>query len=230
MSFFNVKDKFRNEQEQIASLIRNAGDPESGRIMTYTGVDLAVQVHSSADETALVTIAIYPDDTRHILEIDAGRWDGPSIIDKLISAHDRFDSTLVVENNAAQDWILQFVQQKRAVPIIPFTTGRNKANPEFGIESLFSELAAGKWLIPNKNGRMDPQVDELVRELMLYSPKDHTGDRLMAMWFAREGARRSRRSEVAIGLGARVINSKSKRRIPRVRKSEHSWWKEYKES
>jgi hypothetical protein len=65
---------------------------------------------------------------------------------------------------------------------------------------------------------------------MLYSPKDHTGDRLMAMWFAREGARRSRRADTSGGLGVRVVNAKNRKRLPRLRKSEHSWWKEYKES
>jgi hypothetical protein len=29
-----------------------------------------------------------------------------------------------------------------------------------------------------------------VKEVLYYDPKEHTGDRLMASWFAREGARR----------------------------------------
>jgi hypothetical protein len=101
----------------------------------------------------------------------------------------------VVHN--AQDFLLQFLRAGTSVPVRPFTTGRNKVHPEFGVESLAAEMAAGKWVIPNRDGRMHAEVDALVNEMLYYDPRSHTGDRLMAMWFSREAARQGNiRAEV----------------------------------
>jgi hypothetical protein len=158
-------------------------------IKTYTGVDLAVQQHSAADSTVLFTIAVHPNGDREVLCIEAGKWAGPEIVAKIIDHHRRFFSIAIVENNAAQDFIIQFARGMFAVPIRPFTTGRNKAHPEFGIESIAAEMAGGKWIIPSSEGRCAPEVDAWVSEMLYYDPTAHTGDRLMASWFAREGAR-----------------------------------------
>jgi len=164
---------------------------------TYTGVDLAVQQKDSSDSTCLFTLAIDPHGNRNVLNVEAGKWAGPEIVLRINQAHQRYQSIVIVENNAAQDFIRQFAIAGSAVPIIPFTTGRNKAHPEFGIESIATEMAQGKWRIPNHNGRMHPEVSTWVDEMLFYSPAAHTGDRLMASWFAREGAR----------LGVRAIES-----------------------
>ena len=100
----------------------------------YTGVDLAVQRHDAADLTVLFTIAVDPMGTRHVLSCESGRWAGPEIVERIIDVHHRYQSIVVVENNAAQDFILQFTRHRSAVPLKAFTTGRQKAHPEFGIE------------------------------------------------------------------------------------------------
>jgi len=158
-------------------------------IKTYTGVDLAVQKHSAADKSVLFTIAVHPNGEREVLEISSGKWSGPEIVGRLIDVHRRFFSIVIVENNAAQDFILQFARDGNAIPLRPFTTGRNKANPEFGVESMATEMANAKWIIPNENGALVPEVEAWVTEMLYYDPRAHTGDRLMASWFAREGAR-----------------------------------------
>jgi hypothetical protein len=155
----------------------------------YTGVDLAIQQHSGADLTVMFTILVHPNGDREVLNVESGRLAGPDIVSKIRDVHHRYQGIVFVENNAAQDFILQFTRYGSAVPVKPFTTGRNKAHPEFGIESLAAEMAAGKWLIPNNQGRMHPEVDAWVNEMLYYDPKAHTGDRLMASWFAREAAR-----------------------------------------
>lgn len=164
---------------------------------TYTGVDLAVQQKDTGDLTVLFTIAIDPYGVRNVLNIESGRWSGPEIVSRIHQTHLRYQSIMIVENNAAQDFIRQFAQAGAATPIIPFTTGRNKAHPEFGVESLAAEMAGGKWKIPNRNGQMHPEVAAWVDEMLFYNPSAHTGDRLMASWFAREGAR----------LGGRAIEN-----------------------
>lgn len=158
-------------------------------IKTYTGVDLAVQRHSAADSTCLFTIAVHPNGDREVLNIEAGKWTGPEIVGRLHDNHRRFFSIIRVENNAAQDFILQWAKQVGNIPIVPHTTGRNKANPEFGVESIATEMANGKWIIPSGDGALHPEVMSWVTEMLYYDPMGHTGDRLMASWFAREQAR-----------------------------------------
>jgi hypothetical protein len=156
---------------------------------TYTGVDLAVQKHDAADYTVFFTIAVDPFGNRHVLEIDSGRWSGPEIVLKIQSCHRRFQSIVIVENNAAQDFILQFSRGASAVPVRAFTTGRNKAHPAHGVQSISTEMYNGKWFIPNMDGAMSPEVSAWIDEMLYYDPAGHTGDRLMASWFAREGTR-----------------------------------------
>jgi len=157
---------------------------------TYTGVDLAVQQKDASDSTCLFTIAVHPQGDREILNIESGKWSGPEIVSRIIDTHRRYMSICIVENNAAQDFIIQFARGAFAVPIKPFTTGRNKAHPEFGIESIAAEMAGRKWIIPSKGGHPShPEIHQWVQEMLFYQPTAHTGDRLMASWFAREGAR-----------------------------------------
>ena len=103
------------------------------------------------------------------------------------------DESYTVEDfivHNAQDFIVQFARGQFAVPIRPFTTGRNKAHPEFGVESLAAEMAGRKWIIPSSGGQpAHPEIFAWIQEMLFYAPAAHTGDRVMASWFAREGAR-----------------------------------------
>jgi len=194
-----------------ASVTRLGGD--SG-YACFSGVDMAVQKHAAADYTAISTIMVMPNQDRRLLCVEAGRWSGPEIVDRIIDTHERYNSIVTVENNAAQDFILQFTRDTSAVPVQPFTTGRNKLHPEFGVESLAAEFANDKWVLPNEGGKLDPEVEKLITEMLYYQPDAHTGDRLMSLWLAREGARRnSRRSD---GVGVRIFG-KSKPKLALVR-------------
>lgn len=159
-----------------------------------TGVDLAVSKKDSADETALVTIGVDQNENHRLLDITAGKWSGPEIVEKIVEIQKRYHSHVIVESNAAQKYIKQFVDKKHAIPIRAFQTGKNKTDPAFGIESLATEFANGKWSLPNEGGTIDggeipEEVRKLIEEMLGYDPHSHTGDRLMACWIAREGAR-----------------------------------------
>jgi hypothetical protein len=160
--------------------------PQGYRVIT--GVDLGVGKKNS-DLTCLFTICIHPNEDREVLEIQSGRWSGPEIVTRLEDVHNRFQSIIYVENNAAQDFIIQFARSKSAIPVKAFTTGKNKHNVEFGVESLAGELANTKWIIPSYGGRANPEVEAWIAEMLYYDPRGHTGDRLMASWIAREGSR-----------------------------------------
>lgn len=157
---------------------------------TYTGVDLAIKQKDSNDTTCLFTIAVDPYGIRRLLCIERGRWPGPEIVRRIIDTHRRFQSEIWLEDNAAQDWMRQWVNATEIIPIRGFTTGRNKAHPEYGVVSLATEMQQGRWHIPNHGGLVHHEVQKWIDEMMYYDPQAHTGDALMASWIAREAARK----------------------------------------
>jgi len=189
------------------------GPLHPGRNMFFTGVDLAVSPGEESDDTSIFTFEVLPSGERLILDIDAGKYDGPTILGKLFEVQRRFDSILRVESNAAQDYIRQFALQKnKALPIKAHMTGRAKAHPEHGVPGLFLEMFNGAWLIPNnRRGEMHPAVDRFVRECLYYVPSKHTGDVLMSAYLAREQAKEfgvlsgAATAGMAGGVGANIM-------------------------
>lgn len=159
-----------------------------------TGVDLAVSKSSTADKTVLFTI--YVDGAtgdRRVLSIRSGKWSGPEIINEIVKCYNDFGGLFIVESNQSQMYISQMLQSSTAIPIIPFnTSSRNKFDPAHGIEAVATEMANGKWIIPglDTRGEVSHEVADWISELLYFDPREHTGDRVMASWFAREGARR----------------------------------------
>jgi hypothetical protein len=163
-----------------------------GQAMTVTGVDLGIGLEQKHDQTAFVTLELRPEGKRRILDVEIGRWKGPDIVAKIIRKQRQYNSIVRVENNAAQEYIRQFVLNENAsVPVNAQTTGRNRANPHFGVESIFVELSNGAWEIPcDAAGRCHKHVQMLLDGLLYYEPPPkHTHDAVMAVWFAREQAR-----------------------------------------
>ncbi len=159
--------------------------------LVFTGVDLAVGLGEENDYTAFFTFAVLPGGYRRILDVLEDRMSGPAILDKLFELRERYDPVFRVENNACQDFVLQFARQRDvSLPVRPHTTGRTKAHPEHGVEGFFVEIYNGAWLIPNdKNGHCPKVVQKLVDYCTNYAPERHTPDLLMAAYFAREQAK-----------------------------------------
>lgn len=164
----------------------------TGDHLTVTGVDLAISDSDSSHDTCFFTFVVLPSGERLILDIDVGKFDGPTIVDKIIEKHDRYRSFIRVENNAAQDFIRQFtLQRDRSLPVKPHRTGREKAHPELGVEGLFIEFSNSAWIIPcDFYGVCHPNIQRWIDACLFYSPQKHTDDVLMACYFAREEAKR----------------------------------------
>ena len=168
------------------------GAPLPDGFLTVTGVDLGVSRKKSADLSVFFTILVWPSGDRQVIDIQAGRWTGEEICRRALDTHRRYQSQLFVENNGAQDFILQWMRANNVgLPIHAFRTGRNKLNPQFGVESLGTELSAEQWVIPcdMDTRQKHPEIQAWIQEMLYYDPTAHTGDRLMASWIAREGAR-----------------------------------------
>lgn len=162
--------------------------PAGFRVLT--GVDLGTRQHKKSGLTVFFTIIIHPNEDREILNIESGRWHGMDIVKRVIATHQAYHSIVWVEGNAAQQFIVDFAQHLSAVPVKSFNTGSNKWNVDFGIESLAAEMHNKKWIIPSKHGQpAHPEIRAWMDEMLFYDPRDHTGDRLMASWIAREASR-----------------------------------------
>ena len=157
---------------------------------TFTGVDLAISRKKGASKTVFFTLLMHSDGTREVINVEAGRWTASEILARLENIHKRFKSRLVVENNAAQDFLVQLATDKQ-LPITPHTTGRNKTHPTYGVESLSAEMSRGQWIIPCEiTGECEKEIQEWIDQMLYYDPASHTGDHLMASWIAREGSRK----------------------------------------
>jgi len=177
------------ERGRGVQLLRSVGGGVHAGFRTYTGVDLAVQQHARADLTALVSIAQHPNGDVQVIGVEAGRWDALEIVRRICDTAARYCSTVVIENVSAQDYLKQILQARTSIPIIPHTTGRGKASLDFAIEQLAVRLGNGKVILPSGEGRPEPQVAALVRELLDYAPGSHVGDRLAAFCFGLHGLR-----------------------------------------
>jgi hypothetical protein len=164
----------------------------NGRPMPcFTGVDLSVGKKSTSDLSSIFTVGIDHRNRRRVCEIQSGRWTAPDVLAKLKSVYERFGSIVVVEDNAAQSFLIQWATGM-GIPVRPYTTtGKAKYNEHFGVESIAVELRAGQWVIPSGAGGQEihHEAQAWIREMLFYSPDSHTGDRLMASWFAREAIR-----------------------------------------
>jgi hypothetical protein len=161
------------------------------RLPCFTGVDIGVGEEEGHDLSSMVTIALDLTGKRIVVQIASGHWQAPEIVQRVLDVHYRFGSIVLVESNAAQKWISQWTAE-RGVAVVPFTTtGQNKWSEQFGVESLALELRAGLWVFPSGERGQDvpEEMRALTQEMLFYTPKGHTGDRLMATWLAREGAR-----------------------------------------
>lgn len=169
----------------------------------YHGVDLAVTKKKGSHLTSITTVGLDMfTGERQLLWVEAGRWSSREIRDRVIDHDKRYGGIFIVENNAAQRWIIDIVYNQSDLPeadrsfptIIPFTTGKQKAHPQFGVEGLAVEFARTEgalWYFPETGPEEAvKQSIELRGEMLYYSRGAHTGDRLMSLWFSREGCRR----------------------------------------
>ena len=160
---------------------------------TVTGVDIGASMRSTGGLTVLTTLVVYANGERQILCIESGRWTGPQILQRCFETHARYRSTVFVEDNGAQKFLIDFAMAMGLTeipPIRPHTTGRNKHDPTFGVESIATEMFQGRWTFPNVNngGVIHEEMAALLKEMRDYNPDDHMGDRVSSLWIANMGA------------------------------------------
>lgn len=155
---------------------------------TYTGVD--VSSGEAEDETVIFTaVKIRATGRRRVLEIQAGKWTGPEIMERIHDVYARYKSTIAVESNGVQKWLRQFIRDDSAhvTPVLDHHTGGNKHALQWGIKHMEMELAKpGRWIFPRPADMLEQpcaEIMSLVRGALNYSGDlKHTSDYLMAWW------------------------------------------------
>lgn len=186
--------------------------PAGARIVV--GVDLASRKGKKSDRTVLFAIMIHPPEPglkrgkKQLLWIEAGKWGSPEIKTKILEYDQRYSGPLfVVEDNAAQIYVKQDLAVDAPwLKVHSHTTTAKKWHPSLGLGGLAAEFEVGGWIIPAEHaadgtlapcrlvsdgegsGRID-EISQWILEMLTCDPKTHTGDTLMASFFAREGAR-----------------------------------------
>lgn len=142
----------------------------------------------------IFTLAVAPNGKRYPIEIRMGKWGSKKPVHELIDAYRTHRPQLiVVENNAAQDLLIQWALEvgEASMPILPFVTGKQKADPMVGLPGMEVEFANESWVCA-MGAEHEPDCScnfcAWKKELASH-PVGATQDIVMASWFAREAAR-----------------------------------------
>lgn len=164
----------------------DASKLDLGQVVIAQGVDLAISEEARADWTVIMTVARTENNKYVVLNRLKGHWSPAETRKNIIGQAQRFKpSIILVEDNAYQQALVKDMQDETTLPIRGFTTTGEKYDEEIGINSLAVTVENGQWIFPaNPN---DPRTVDFYQELkeeMLKFPSGHTGDNLMALWFA----------------------------------------------
>lgn len=202
---------------------RHLRDVPSGWI-TAGGFDPSGSVGATSDWAGHIVVAFEKtnEDSRiyQVVWIDRGRWELETQQQHVVDEHRFFNSAKTkVESNAAQQWFVSsgIVKKMATDPkatvhgpmrIEPvYTTDEKfhkdrsksygKPDPDFGIPSLAGLVKAGRIRFPTGDAISLERSQWLIGEMLEY-PMGHSGDLLMALWFAILAARESEASSIRV--------------------------------
>jgi hypothetical protein len=159
---------------------------------TTSGLDLAISQQAWGHDTVLLTldrVKIGNGEIKTgdyvIRNIERGKF-SPNEVRELVLRHYHKVKPLGirVESVAFQE-SMSLDLGERGIPVRSYHTGGEKNDPDIGVNSLAILLSQGKLILPysNKDARTRQLVTQLINEMRSY-PEGHTGDSLMALWFA----------------------------------------------
>jgi hypothetical protein len=190
-----IKEEWLDRAKKRGENLRLQDTPREGLIMelTASGLDLAISEKETADDTALFTLdrvkvgngVIMPGDYI-IRNIRRGKM-SPNKVREMIKEHNSVVNPLGirVESVAYQEAMVRDLADLGVDNVRGYHTGGEKNDPDIGVNSLAILLELGKLIIPYDLS--DPRTIQLCSQLvneMRSWPGGHTGDSLMALWFA----------------------------------------------
>lgn len=176
--------------------------------VSAAGMDLAISQKESADDTAVdyLDLVKYGYDGVEngdfiLRQVHCGKFT-PNQQRQLAktATNEHGMHTIRVESVGYQEALVMDLAEDM-VPVRSYHTGKEKFDPEIGINSLAMLMELGKLVIPSDptDARTVMLAARLANEMRAFSGDntEHTGDVLMALWFAY--------SEVRALLGSKII-------------------------
>lgn len=160
----------------------------------FVGVDLSGPKRPG---NAIVVLGLdHATQRRTLLEVHCGAWKSPEVAKVLADIASRHQVRIImVENNGYQQSLIDWVRHSAKDnnfwhKIEPFTTGQNKAHPEYGVASLEVEFKNKAWIVPADEFLGHPPdclCSWCVWHMQMRDyPMAANDDFVMASWFARE--------------------------------------------
>jgi hypothetical protein len=177
-------------------------------VVVCIGVDFAFTQTKKSDRSAIAVVLRYPNGRRELTHVVAGKWreaEGVQQLAEVVRAYPRH--RIRAESNGAQRWIIENWAEKLGISIEPYHTGGSKWSPVNGIPAMAADFQLGRWIFPcDTFGAPGPVVRELIEELHAFDETSHTGDLVMALFFADGLARDSKPfAYFATAMGESII-------------------------
>ncbi|MDE2106085.1 MAG: hypothetical protein KGL39_53170 [Patescibacteria group bacterium] len=161
--------------------------------ITTEGVDLAISEESGSDDTVHLIIDrvkyskvenVKPGDIV-IREIVRGKFTPNQVKENIKEHYNNVRPDGIRVETVGYQEAIQRDLDDAGVPVHGYKTGGEKKDPYIGINSLAIYAELGKLVLPfdNTDPRTIMLVSQLINEMRAF-PDGHTGDSLMALWFA----------------------------------------------
>lgn len=172
-SYFDVNDIEKAILEGQAELSNNC--------MWICGIDLASRVKDEADKTAMVIIHVDKSTKKRTLEhVEKGKWTLDQIINHAKLLNQKYHPKFYIENNGAQDYIVQLLKKELPGTQIEGHTTSAKNNLEDLIDRLSIEFTQGIWRIKSYNGQLASVVQSTINNLKGWQFGEHVPDDVAA--------------------------------------------------
>jgi len=159
------------------------------------GVDLGASERAGSNLTAIAVVGETATH-KHLLHLRSGMWVGKALLQEILAVQRQMrPNEWLVETNAAQLHIAHLAQDAELLGALgatkqeaatirvfgQYTTASAKRGEEhWAIRGMGADFDALRWRLPQQRR----EVEELIAEARRYNLRDHTGDRLMALWLA----------------------------------------------
>lgn len=157
------------------------------------GMDLQGSDSEEADDSVLLTLAKTAIGKYVIMNIERGKYSPNDTRQTVRQQYARFLPLKVkVESVGIQEWIKRDLAEDGVMdmPIEGYKTGSEKWDDQIGLLSIAVLMENDRLILPydKTDARTVRLIDLLVDEMRKF-PQGHTGDSLMALWFALIGHR-----------------------------------------
>jgi len=159
---------------------------------TVSGLDLAISQKIMSSDTALLTLDRVKTGNGDIKtgdyvirNIERGKFSPNDVRERVIRHYYKVKPIGIRVESVAYQESMAIDLGDKGIPVRSYHTGGEKNDPDIGVNSLAILLSQGKLILPysNKDARTRQLITQLVNEMREY-PEAHTGDSLMALWFA----------------------------------------------